>query len=177
MVDINLASGEFQQQQEQEKGGRGRMIPLEISAVVVIIGIFVFLFFDIGNLNKKIEATKSDYEKQVAILKGESSRNVFDFQNRMNKSDELLSSNTDSGKILQEIEKTIIPEIYLKSLILDTTKKEVALICVAKNFEQVARQIASFKQSDYFLKVIAGESKISEKGEVEFPVNLGINLN
>lgn len=175
MVDINLSSGGLQQQ-GQEKKGWGWMIRLEIILIVLIIGGFAFLIFDISNLDKKIAATKSDYEAQVAILKGESARNVFDFQSRMDESDKLLSGNIDSKAILQEVEKTIIPEIYLSSLKFDTAKKEIALVCVAKNFEQVARQIASFKKTSYFLGVAAGESEITEKGEIEFPVSLSVSI-
>lgn len=174
MVNINLSSGGMSPQQTGEKISWGWMIPLEIVLIVIILGGFAFLLYDISSLNKKIETAKSDYEAQALILKSESAKNVFDFQNRMNESDKLLSSSADMKVILQETEKSVIPEIYLFSFNFDAAKKEATAVCVGKSFEQVARQIASFKKSTYFSKVSAGESEITDKGEIKFPVTLGI---
>lgn len=173
MVNINLASGGIQPQQT-EKTNWGWMIPAEIFLTVLVLGVFVFLFFDVRSLNEKIKITKSEYETQVNILKGESAKNVFDFQNRMNEADKMLSGSVDYGEAMREVEKLTIQEIYLNSLSLDSFKKELTVVCMAKNFDQVARQIASFKKSAYFSKVSAGESEITDKGEIKFPVILNL---
>lgn len=173
MVNINLSSGGMQAE-PSEKVSWGWTIPLEIVLLLIIMAGFAFLLYDISSLGKKTEQAKSDYDAQALILKGESAKNVFDFQTRMNESDKLLSANMDTKMILQEVEKAVIPEIYLSSLGFDANKKEASLVCVGKSFDQVARQIASFKKSSYFSKVLAGESEISDKGEVKFPVTLGM---
>lgn len=168
MVDINLASRGGQPQQQGEKISWGWSLPLLVILNLLVLGGWGFLYYDINNLNKKISTIKEDYDEQVRILKGESARNVFDFQARMNESERLLSDNPNSLDIMKELENTIIPEAYLSSISYDSAKKEVALVYFAKSFDQVARQISALKKSTYFISSSAGETEITDKGMVKF---------
>jgi Tfp pilus assembly protein PilN len=170
MVNINLASSDGQIKHQEERINWGWMVPLEMTLVIIIIGVLAFLYFDIKNLQEKIGASKAEYEIQASKLKTESSKNVFDFQNRMNEADLLLSSNVNSPEILKELEKTIIPEAFLKTFTFDSSKNEISVVYFARSFDQVARQISSLKSSAYFLNVSGGETKINDKGLIEFSV-------
>lgn len=169
MVNINLASGDVQtQQQGEEKTKSGWMVPLEFIGIIIIIGAIAFLYFDTKNLDKKIKVSKDEYEIQATKLRSESARNVFDFQNRINKSEMLMEGNVSSLEILGALEKTIIPEAFLNSFTFDLSKKEISLVYYARSFDQVARQISALKASTYLLDVSSGETKITDKGLIEF---------
>jgi len=169
MDDINLVTKE----EEKSAGSSARewiaCIVIIILSLLVYVGAVAydrFLIKDVGRLNR-------EYESQYNSLL-ESGKNVFDFQNRLETAKPLVLEKNYALGSLDQIEKMIIPGIYVESFTWSSEKGIVNLECVSSEYRLVANQLASFKKSDYFSEVIINETKSREDGKISFFLKLAI---
>jgi Tfp pilus assembly protein PilN len=116
-----------------------------------------------SSLDSSLTAAKEDYNSTLNQLKTGEAKNVLDFQNRINESEKLLKEDVDSKGLLEILEKTMIPGVYLSSYSFVGDTKSLELECMTTSFNSVAQQILSFKNSNLFASVEGGETSFSEQ--------------
>lgn len=133
------------------------------------------LYFWKNQLESEIQAVKDAYFSQYAKLKGDDTKEVIDFNNRTIVAKSLLSDDRNLQDSLVEIEKLMIDGVFLTSFEYeyDGKSETVSLVGTSNNFNAVAKQILSFKSSEYFSGVTGGKSKINANtGLIDFEVNM-----
>jgi len=125
-----------------------------------------------------IEKITAQYaQEKESIVNGSNVVKVLDFQYRIDTSKELLTKEKNIADDFVELEKDMItPGVYVSSYTYDQVAGTIELECATENYNDVARQILSFKKSPYFSNVTAGESERDlEKNKIMFTVNLTLN--
>lgn len=172
MINMNLKTDASS---DRQKIVFGNAIPLAVTLLVIIVLGYAAILIYTKKINDQISKTEMSYIQKLDDLKKGNAKNVFDFQNRLSESKKLLSANYNSTDNLRELEKIMIPGVYLNGYEFDGEKKSLRLECIASNYNDVAKQILSFKKSEYFSSVVAGETSLSDKdGKIIFGVNLNI---
>lgn len=170
-MSIDLKTEAFER--EQEKINFGKALPIVVGVFVVLLASYGALLFLVKDTEKRISFEQEKYAKKEAEFKSGNAREVLDFQNRLSESKNLFGSYVDGVEILSGVEKNMLPGVYLDSLKFDAKNGILELVCLAGSFDQVAKQILSFKKSNLFSRVDAGESDILEQeGRISFPVKL-----
>lgn len=172
MVNINLKTGETQ---SSEKIKLGKVLPLMIIIFVAVLliygGIVAFSYRtdgDIADLNVI-------YTGKLNELRSGNARSVLDFQNRLNQSDKIIDESLNSRDSLQEVERLMVPNVVLDAYDFDASSKKVLLSCISNNYDDIAKQIFTFKKSDYFSNVLAGETVfVGNEGGIKFDVTLSL---
>jgi hypothetical protein len=174
MANINLATQGINTQGIEKKSIVNGGLVAMIVVFVLIIAAYAGLLFLGNEFSTKAQEAKSDYDLKYNSFVSSDAKDVVDFQNRLTNAKTLVSKGTNLRDIFSAIEKIIIPrEVYLGSFGYDEKTKTVTLDCVGNNFDIVARQILSFKGSDYFSSVTAGKTAYnSQNGKINFQVNL-----
>lgn len=172
MVSINLSTGSSVSQKEGLPYKKG--IVTIFIVVLLLGGIYGGMVFYRKNLKSQADSANSSYEIEYGKLKGESSKEVIDFQNRLTVAKEVLNQKSLAKETLAEMEKSIASDVYILSYELDAKKRNLTLSCVSDNFNLVAQQLLAFKKSEYFSNVTLGEAKANEDGKIEFEVELKI---
>jgi len=172
MPNINLAAEEVSRGSSNPIFGKGL-----ISSIIILI--FAFILYGallIANrvLSSKIEGVKSEYGVEYNKFLSGNGNEIIDFQNRSDEAGKIIVENKPSSDILSQIEKSILPSVYLDSLKYDGNVKKISLSCVGDTFQTVAKQILSFKQNEYFSAVIPGRSSLgtTEKNKIDFSIDL-----
>lgn len=137
------------------------------------------------NVKSQIDAVKSQYDKSYnSIVSNNKARDVADFQNRTDQVKKMLDGDSGGNTVqnLGIIEKIILPSVYLDSYAYDKQNGQITLRCVTDNYNNVAKQILSFKtfkdenNFSYFSVAKAGETTLNQEiGKVNFPIVLKIN--
>lgn len=172
MIDLNLKT-----QEEIDKGKIkwGKTLPFALLVLILIILIYMGLSIYTIKINEKTNLTRDIYNQKLEDIKSGNAKNVFDFQNRLNESKKIVEGNINPSDSLKEIEKVMIPGVYLFSFQFDAENRKISLESVAFNYNDVSKQILSFKKSAYFSDVSAGETNVSpEGGKINFKVDLKI---
>jgi len=148
---------------------------LVISMVALIL--LLCLYGALLLINKKISAqtssTHDQYETEYNKFLASNASDVVDFKNRSVVAQKLISEDKAMSNMLDQIESSILPAVYLSSYEYDKDKKTILLSCVGDNFNTEARQILSFKESGYFAQVIPGQSRIdAQTNQLNFTINL-----
>ncbi len=172
MVNINLKT---QVSEKSEKIEIGKFLTFSIIVLILVLVFYGGVVFYSSRLDNNIILAREDYNQRLNEFKSGNARNVLDFQNRLDQSSKMIDKSVNSRDNIQEIEKLLIPSIFLESYEFEATNKTVNLLCVATNYDEIAKQILSFKKSDYFSSVVAGESVFTgENGKIKFEVKLFI---
>ena len=100
--------------------------------------------------------------------------NFFNFQNRLNIANELFGKKDKTLEILDELEKRIIPGNYINSYDYDYEKKNLKIELVCNEYNNVAKQVLSLKNSSFFSEVALSKSSVDEKGDIRMPVELRV---
>ena len=173
-MSIDLKTEAFEK--GQEKINFGKALPMVIAIFVFLLAGYGALIFLVKDTEKRISSKQEEYIKKETEFKNGNAREVLDFQNRLSESKNLFGSYVDGMEILAGVEKNMVPGVYLDSLKFDAKNGVLELVCLAGSFDQVAKQVLSFKKSDSFSRVEAGESDILEQtGRISFPVKLTLN--
>jgi len=145
--------------------------------VIVIVGIIYLGFSSYSRwLSRNLEEKNTAYKtKYNALL--EKGKSVFDFQNRLNVAKTLVVKKNYVLEIMGQIEKAIIPEVYLESFDFLAEEGQINLTFVAKQYRLVANQIASLRKLDYFSDIEVSETRTLDDGKVSFPLKLKIKDN
>lgn len=120
----------------------------------------------------QLEGTKTAYKSEYDKFMG--NKEIMDFQNRIALAEGFLDQKATGYLSLPAIEKSALSGAYLMSFDFDYAKKSIKIEGVADNFDILAKQVLSFKQSDFFSEVNAGDTKLDDKGKVDFVLTLKI---
>jgi hypothetical protein len=152
----------------------GSTVKLIVMLIVVLLiwgGLIAGKFY----LDNKIKATEAQYQTAYAQFLSGKASDVSDFQNRSSLAEGLLKTDPKMNDYLAQVEKSMIPGAYLNSLKYDSVKKEFVADCAASNYNDVAKQIFSFKQNDAFSAVIPGTSTFTSALSEKTP-QIGFSL-
>ncbi len=166
MTNINLLqSAQAVNKIEKNKVlGKSFFIPtvVLIAAFAVLGGAKAYSYYLSG------EKTKTDNQVQLAYgnLNGKNADRIVDFQERVKKSAEGMSSKEDYTNCLKELEALTVSGAKVGSL--KYSPEAVELKVTADNFKTVARQVLSFKQSSCFKNLQLGETSRNDSGNILF---------
>ena len=167
MTSINLATDK----EENRMLGTGVSILFLIFLLIMLA--YLALFFYGKKIDKDITSLDEACEVSYKSFVSGDALKVLDFQNRLVTSKEILNRERNMNKDIEKVESAMIKGVYLDSYEYDGTTGEIKLNCNADNYEIIAKQIFSFKSSNYFLVSSAGDSKFNgETGKISFPVIL-----
>lgn len=172
MVNINLKTDG---NTNKDKIEWGKTLPLAILILAIVGLAYVAVLFYSKKVDGELKTAKDLYNQKLEDLKKGNVKNVFDFQNRLTESKKMIDTNFNLMDSLREIEKAMVPGVYLNSYQFEADKKSLSLGCIASNYNDVAKQIFSFKKSAYFSDVSSGETSLSgQDGKINFKINLQI---
>lgn len=174
MENLNLAAGIGSNKKDEEALSSGLKT---IIAVTVLIIISYFALIVWGNyLNGSISAVKEEYQRKHDAFINQNAKDAIDFQNRLVLAGDLSKKQRDTVMDLREVEKLAIPGVFINTYEYKDDSKIATLECYADNFDLVAKQILSFKSSNYFSVVSAGKSVFDlEKKKAIFSISLKVN--
>lgn len=170
MVNINLKIDHTEEKKEISPVTGG--IILGVILLLLAIAYGGILLYK-SRVDKKAESANVEYGAKVETFKAGKAKNVFDFQNRLNNVISLAGEKEKALEIMENLEKTIVPDAYIDMLEYDGEKGEIKLSLNVKNYNGMARQLLSFKNSGYFSDIQVQGSDVREK-LVRFPVILVI---
>jgi hypothetical protein len=169
MANINLTSSGEAKEPHLISRGMGIVLTVFISILIIYVAVLAVGTKLDGDIAKMKEGYNGTYEK---LRRGNASE-VADFKIRMDSAREVLETEESMPDSLTAIEKSILPNIYLDSFEYDNNEGAVTLVCVSDNYNLAAKQIISFKNSQDFAGVIAGESKMDvEENKIDSTIIL-----
>lgn len=169
MENINLATA--QKKESIVDTGTLKLMLVLILVLLLYGGLSLYG----GYLTRKTDDLKMQYSSQHANFMSDASRKVLDFQNRLVISQNLISQERNVNKDIDAVKAVISNGTYLDSYKYDEANRMITLDCYSDNYGTIAKQILSFKKSDYFSSVLVGETKLDSKANViNFTVSLKI---
>lgn len=166
MSNINL----LQSAQEVDKIQKNKVFGKSFFVPIVIL-IFVFLIlggvkFYSSYLKKEKTNLDTQVQAEYASLNGKTVNRVIDFQERIKKATEEMSSKANYSECLKELENSTVSGSKIVSL--EYSPSSVEMKIAADNFKTVARQVMSFKQSNCFKDLSFGSTEREESGSILF---------
>ena len=147
---------------------------LKLTAMLFLVVLIYGGLLLYGNfLAKQTEGLKAQYTDQHTNFMGEATKKVMDFQNRLVLSRELIGQERNVNKDIDAVRAVISKGTYLDSYKYDDASRTITLNCYSDNYGTIAKQILSFKNSNYFSSVSMGETKMDPKTNV---INFSISL-
>ena len=169
MVNINLKTEDIVVEKKY-------IFKKELVVLGTVLGLLIIMYAGMliakTIFDKKAIVASEEYGRKLAEFREGPAKEVFNFQNRLNKAQELTKKTDKTLEILQKLETLIIPDVYLESFLYERDKNQVTLGMVAKNYANIAQQVLSFKKSGYFSNVIVSKSEMDSKIGIKFPLNL-----
>jgi hypothetical protein len=174
MANINLSSFS-DETKKREAVPRNALLGIGLILILILAAWASLILYKKYYLEKNISETENSYQGYIDQLKSEESRKAIDFQKRLDVSGTFVGQGRNINIDLSQIEDLIVPNVYLASYSYDNATKNISLNCIGDNFNTVAKQILSFKKSDFFSNVIAGATSVdSQSNKIVFPVVLTI---
>ena len=171
MPNINLATEDITKKNPNAMG-----TGLIVSIVILILVFVLYGALLITNrvLSSKIEGVKGEYDIEYNKFLAGNGNEIIDFKNRSDAAEKIIAENKSMADVLSQVEKSMLPAVYLTSFKYDKSKQTISLNCIGDSFQTVAKQILSFKQNNYFSGVIPGRSSISgkENNKISFSIDL-----
>ncbi len=173
MPNINLATEDVLR---NNPSPIGKGLIFSVLILVAVFMIYAGLITTNKVLSSKIAETKGEYDAQYGELLLGDGNKIIDFENRSTEANKMIAEDASMAGMLSQMEKTMLPAVYLNSVKYDDSKKMVSLVCVGDNFQTVAKQVLSFKQNEYFSKVIPGRVSLDlkENNKLNFSIDLVI---
>jgi hypothetical protein len=135
------------------------------TGIIVLFIVFVLVLVLYGTLlflnkttDSQIASTKQQFDSEYSGLVQGNAKTVADFQNRLDFTSKSIIQSRDAKSDLEAIEKLMVPGAFLNEYKYDDTGKILTLSCIGDSFNTVAKQILSFKKSDYFSNVSSGQT-------------------
>lgn len=172
MVNINLTTSGSQLERKGFPYKKGLIVMILVLLLLggAHLGIILLKNYTIAQTSIVNDQYKSEYDKLIS----ESNKSVVDFQSRMAAAKKLVNQDNTALDALLQVEKSILPGVYISSYEYDDNKKILTLENFADDFNLVAKQILSFKQLDYFLQVAPEKTGIDTNGKVKFQIELKV---
>jgi hypothetical protein len=174
MESINLATQTSSSEPGGEQSSLGSGLLGAIIIFVLVLLLWGGLFFWDMMLSKKITDIQAQYSQKYDGFVKSDAIGVVDFKDRLNLAKDLSNKNINIRETLDKIESLLIsPDVWLASYKYGKENGTIVLSCRTKNYEVVARQILSFKKSDYFSSVSGGKTQLDKTtGIITFEVDL-----
>lgn len=170
MLDVNFETNE---NKKNEPKALGKSIAGSIIGLLLVVCLYVALNLTGKLLNSKITAVENQNKVDYSNFLAGKGNDVIDFKNRSLAAKNAISQGQLASDILAQIEKTILPNVYLDSFSYDNKDKSIALKCVGDNFNTEAKQILSFKESGFYSSVVPTSGAYDSEGK---KLNFSINL-
>jgi hypothetical protein len=174
MADINLVSPSTNSDLPSRETSMNSGVIIAFVLLVIALAAYGWLYYYNKNLDKKIQDAKYQYKVQIAALTSEKNLETFDFQNRIAIAKKVIVDKGAELEMLADIEKSILPQVYINSLSYDKTGKTVDIKCVADTFNSFVAQVANFKSSQFFSSALTSGASINQDGKWEFELKLNI---
>jgi uncharacterized protein (UPF0333 family) len=142
--------------------------------VPIMVVAYLWIFFSSKSTAAKTESANSQYGIEYKKFISGDNKDVMDFQNRLMVAKDLLNQKNSGYGSMPAIEAAMVQGVYLKSFDYEQSKNSVAVEGVADNFDIMAKQILSFKQSAFVAGVTTGTTSLDNNGKVNFTLNLSI---
>ncbi|MFA4817972.1 MAG: PilN domain-containing protein [Parcubacteria group bacterium] len=169
MTNINLATSSLPQKQ----GPPYKKGIISIAVILIILaGGYLWLTRENNKTAAAIGEANNNYQAEYQKLTT-SNREIVDFQNRVLLVKDLLAEKNAALDSFPELEKNVLPGAYLTSY--DFKGNNLSLNITTDNFNVLARQVASFKNSGFFSAVSVGKSSLDDKNKVVSDIVLKIN--
>ncbi|EKE10766.1 MAG: hypothetical protein ACD_15C00204G0018 [uncultured bacterium] len=171
MANINLSTRQAGSgMQKRHLSSSGNLIG-GVLLIIAIISVVVLSFWE-KKLKSNVAIAESSYEQKYANLTQGRNRDVIDFQSRIFALNNLARQRNSVTDNLQNIEKYLVPGVYVSSYKYDKNNKIIQLRCVGENHDIIAKQIASFKNVEYFSNVNLISTKVNVGGGFEFLIEI-----
>lgn len=173
MTNINLS------QSIQSSGAARKTNPVDkgiyISAAIFAATLLIFggLFLLTKNYSSKKAAVDSRIELESRNLEGKEIDRAADFQKRLGKISEKLSSQKDPNEILRQVGQSMAAGAAVDSF-QQAGSNTLALKITADNFLTAAKQTLSFKKSQYFSNVQMVDVSRNEQGKAVFTLKMDL---
>ncbi len=172
MANINLSTGQMNRSTgESPNVNLGMVIAFII--LLGMAGIATFLVIKEKSLTTDVATAETAYTTALADLTTGRNMDVIDLQSRIFKLKEVVNQRNSTTDSILNVEKFLVAGVVVKSFGYKDAEKTMELTCVAGDYDMVARQVASFKNSEYFPEVILKDAKVNaEGGGIEFSVTI-----
>lgn len=165
MSNINLFES------AQEKKGynmkfSGKALAIPVIVLIITFSVLGAVKVGISYLEKQKNKIEQESQALEASLSGKNVDRVVDFEERMKKSQKIAFSRNDYGNYLDELETLVVSGARVSSLLYSS--KEIEIEMVADNFQTIARQALSFKNSKYFKDLEMGDTNRNNEGGIGF---------
>lgn len=172
MVNINLSAGPPHEEIEKKTNSQKELLALLAIVLVLFLTYGGLYYYDSGLKKESSMASQERETKANAFLDSAETKNFFDFQNRLNIAGALFEKKGRTPAILDELEKIIIPGTYINSYDYDDDKKILKIELVCDEYNNVAKQVLSLKNSGFFSKVSLSKTYVDVGGNISMPVEL-----
>lgn len=173
MTNINLS-----QSTQGVEGGQKKSKPvdkgLRISLAILVVTLLIFGGLKLWStlIASKQESVNEQINKEAKSLEGEDVDRVVDIQQRMIIIGENIASKQDPNEILSNVSGSLVSGSVLTSL--SATSDTVELEVTSENFFTTAKQVLSFKKSDYFKSVSISGITVGDDGKVSYALKIGL---
>jgi len=172
MVNINLAATSYENDKHSSSYKKGLFVI--VSVLVVLAGVYLWIYLATKSAATKTDTANNQYNEEYQKFISSGNKNVMDFQNRLTVAKDLLNQKNSGYGSLPAIETAMVQGVYLNSLDFNQSKNSITVEGVADNFDMMAKQILSFKQSAFFSGVTTGMTNLDQNGKIDFNLNLSI---
>ena len=166
MTNINLlqsAQGKEDANNKKFKLEKALAIPLAILvAVFLIFGTAKYYSFYLSNKKANLDSEA----KSFSSLSGRNVDRIVDFQERADMAAKNALSKADYDIYLKDLESSVVSGAIINSLMYGSKGIEVTVN--ADNFKTVARQMLSFKNSNYFKDLVIEKTSRDKNGRIQF---------
>jgi len=164
MTNINLLESVEKNDSQNKKFVLGKAF---VFPAVVLIGIFLLLIgakLYLAYLKNKNEKIIEENKLEVSNLSGKNVDRIVNFERRMELGLKELSSKENYDNYLKELESLMVSGASVNSLVYSSSGIELTIL--ADNFNTVARQMLSFKNSSYFRDLKMDKTLRNENGSI-----------
>ena len=173
MVNIDLKTTQGGSLETRTSTDTSLVVVLLIT--VIVIAVYGGLYLWGKSIEKNIAKTDSDINSEMDKLNGQNAKAVIDFQNRLKISGDLIKNQGGFLTGLAEVEKDVLPGVYLNDLSFDKSAKTYSMDIVANGYTDIAKQLFIFKQDNFFSGAVGGASQIDSQGKADMKITLNVN--
>lgn len=166
MSNINLLESIEKNGSQSRKNSWGASF---IVPIVILITIFSLLFgakIYLAYLKNKDEKIVKENELEMSNLSGKNVDRIINFERRMELGLKELSSKENYEDYLKELESLMVSGARVEFF--KYSSNAIELIVSADNFNTVARQMLSFKNSSYFKDLKMDKTTKNDDGSIKF---------
>jgi hypothetical protein len=171
MANINLAMNQTNKA-DGRKNGASTGVIINLLLLLAVAGVAIYLIMAEKNLKKKIVLVEEEYEQAYKGLTEGRNMDVIDLQSRIFKLQEVVSERNSVLDAIQNVEKYLAAGVMVKNFSYDKEDGTIKLDCLADNHETVAKQVASFKELQYFSDVMLASVKTEATGGAGFTLSI-----